>query len=351
MFVAKYDFNGNVLWAKSAGGSNHVYGESITTDSLNNLYVTGSFYCPTILFGSTTLTNMGSNDIFITKYDSLGNVIWAKGIGGGGGESPNSIASNSSGIYVVGEFWSPSLNFDAITLTNNATSNTNLFIAKYDFTGNAIWAKSAGGMNANTASSVATDSSGIFVTGYSNDTLIALDGITLLFPGEYSTLFVAKYNANGNILCATALKNKINTQRASVATDNFGSAYFSSNYSESPFVVGSSSLTGAGGWTQQIFIAKYNCSVEFNSVDEIIDQENISIYPNPASISFIVTSSVSKIKSIKIIDMLGKEIVNESLMSAENVHSFDVNGIVSGIYIIQTLDEKMNLVNKKIIIQ
>src|SRR5690606_8330373 len=73
LFIVKYDPNGNVLWAKSAGGINGDWGNSISTDANGNVLLTGYFSSSSITFGSTTLTNAGSYDIFIAKYDSSGN--------------------------------------------------------------------------------------------------------------------------------------------------------------------------------------------------------------------------------------------------------------------------------------
>ncbi len=70
------------LWAKSAGGTSNDFGQSIAVDANGNSYVTGSFGSPTITFGSTTLTNSssGNGDIFVVKYDASGNVVWRKAL-------------------------------------------------------------------------------------------------------------------------------------------------------------------------------------------------------------------------------------------------------------------------------
>ena len=68
----------NWQWAKSAGGTGSAFGLIVSTDAIGNVFMTGYFKSPTITFGTTTLTNAGSNDIFIVKYDATGNVLWAK---------------------------------------------------------------------------------------------------------------------------------------------------------------------------------------------------------------------------------------------------------------------------------
>ena len=69
-------------WVQSADGSADDYGNCISTDISGNVFVAGRFNSPTITFGTTTLTNAGGVDIFIVKYDNLGNVLWAKSAGG-----------------------------------------------------------------------------------------------------------------------------------------------------------------------------------------------------------------------------------------------------------------------------
>src|ERR1035437_9982771 len=80
-------------WARSGDGTNIITpnyeeGTSITTDAFGNVYMVGYFPTSTITFGSTTLINdsSGTRDIFIVKYDQSGNVIWAKSAGGTGND-------------------------------------------------------------------------------------------------------------------------------------------------------------------------------------------------------------------------------------------------------------------------
>src|SRR5437762_2182359 len=74
-------------WAKQSKGPITANGDAargIITDTNGNIYITGSFHRTIITFGNTTLTNdttNGSSDIFLVKYDSLGNVLWGKSAG------------------------------------------------------------------------------------------------------------------------------------------------------------------------------------------------------------------------------------------------------------------------------
>jgi hypothetical protein len=129
-FIAKYGANGNVLWAKSAGGNVIDEGQSTSTDGNGNVFITGYFSSPTITFGSILLTNAGNDNVFIAKYDSLGNVIWAKSAGGSSIDEGQSISTDGNGnVYVSGWFSSPTIAFGSTILTSGE-----MFIGKLSST-------------------------------------------------------------------------------------------------------------------------------------------------------------------------------------------------------------------------
>ena len=131
IFVVKYDANGNVLWAKSAGGTSHDIAYGISTDAGGNVLLTGDFYSPSISFGTTTLTSAspGASDVFVVKYDANGNVLWAKSAGGIFTDIGYDISTDASGnVLVTGYFNSPSISFGTTTLTN--AGGADVFVVK-----------------------------------------------------------------------------------------------------------------------------------------------------------------------------------------------------------------------------
>lgn len=85
--IAKYDHSGNVLWSSSS-----LHGQAwpidIATDKSGNMYFFGCFWTDSVTFGQTTLVNSHVDSClqclyadgiyFILKFDSLGNIVWAK---------------------------------------------------------------------------------------------------------------------------------------------------------------------------------------------------------------------------------------------------------------------------------
>jgi Beta-propeller repeat len=202
VFLAKYDSNGNVIWTKSAGGTNYETLNSLSLDNSGNLYSSGYFYSPTISFGSNVLVNTNNyGDIFILKYDADGNLLWTRKCGGTNYESVKDIATDSNGnLYVTGYFQSPTMTLGTTTLANSSNSNLfNIFLAKYNPSGTLLWANKAGGTTSNDySSSVNIDSAdNVYISGAMNSSSIAFGNLTPIVNSGNTDIFLAKYNASG----------------------------------------------------------------------------------------------------------------------------------------------------------
>jgi len=127
IFVAKMDSNGNWLWAIQAGGTDNDFGYGIAVDANGNSYATGSF-SESVTFGTTTLTSSGYEDIFVAKLDSSGNWLWAKQAGGTDYDDGNGIAVDDNGNSYVTGYYEGSATFGATTLTS--IGSWDIFVAK-----------------------------------------------------------------------------------------------------------------------------------------------------------------------------------------------------------------------------
>ncbi len=275
IFIVKYDKNGNLIWLKQAGGSSFDVGISITTDKNNYIYVTGHLK-DTAIFENDTITSNGDRDIFISKYDTSGNLIWLKHAGGIGiDKSYSIITDNNNNVYVAGSF-QDIVSFENETLTSNG--NFDIFIIKYDYNGNFIWVKQAGGNESDEAYYMTTNNTynyGIYITGLFKGTII-LENDSLISNGS-TDIFVAKYDYNGNFIWAKqAGGNEFDCSYSIVCnkknnvfiTGKFtGTAYFDDIYLSS---IGNS-----------IFIAKLEENT--NKINEIKNNSFYNIYPNPSN--------------------------------------------------------------------
>jgi hypothetical protein len=245
----------NYLWAKSAGGAEIEEGKSICTDASGNVYVTGYFESPSITFGSTTLVSAGWVDIFVVKYDAAGNVLWATSAGGINYDDATSLATDASAhVYVTGYFWSPSITFGPTTLINDGW--VDIFVVKYDAAGNVLWATDAGGAHYDYGLSLATDASGqVYVTGYFMSPSITF-GTTTLVSAGWVDIFVVKYDAGGNVLWAKSEGGIDEDYSLCLVTDASGNPYVTGFFWSYSISFGSTTLTNAGVY--DVFIVKYD---------------------------------------------------------------------------------------------
>ncbi len=206
IFIVKYNAAGNVLWAKSAGGIDGDQGYGVSTDASGNVFVTGHFNSATIAFGTTTLTNAdnsgNTDDIVIVKYDANGNVLWAKLAGRTQDDYSYSVSTDAGGnVFMTGIFYSDTITFGTTSLTNAGPNYEDIFIVKYDASGNVLWAKSAGGTSDEGGFSVSTDAGGnVFMAGYFRSATIPFGSTTLTNAGGGVTdIFIAKLSGTTGI--------------------------------------------------------------------------------------------------------------------------------------------------------
>ncbi len=200
VFVAKYDAAGTLLWAHSAGGTGEEIGEAVAVDGSGNAVVSGSF-SGTAIFGGTTLTSAGDTDMFVAKYDAAGTFLWARSAGGLNGETGHGIGVDKSGNVVVTGYFIGDAVFGATTLTSMGADD--VFVAKYDPAGTLVWVRSAGGPGDDLSYSVVVDRAGsASVTGAFLSS--ATFGTTTLTSTGSADVFVARYDASGHVEWAHA---------------------------------------------------------------------------------------------------------------------------------------------------
>ncbi len=227
-FIAKYGPGGNIIWAKQGTVTGFTYGISVATDLANNSYITG-YFSNQLTLGSYTLTAHGTDNIFIAKYDSNGNVLWVKQPYSNQFSMGQAITSDANGnIYLSGDF-KDSLIFGTYIL--NANNRQDIFLAKYDSSGNVIWAKQTTVPSSNSqgdVGSIITDGSGnIYLTGYFMDTISFGSNSIYNNNAGKRGIFLAKYNSLGSAVWAESSFSKYanDWQGFSVATDKSKQIY------------------------------------------------------------------------------------------------------------------------------
>ena len=255
ILVAKYSTDGSISWIHNAGGRGGDVGHGIGVDSLHNTFIIGEIE-DTVDFGSgISAKSNGANDIFIAKYNTVGNISWAKGFGSSGNDKGEAIVVTPSGDCYMTGYFSSGTNFDGTTL--NSTGGYDIFIIKTNSSGQVQWAKKAGGEGNDRGNGIAIDALGnIYVTGtfYQSATF---NNTTISCPTKTGT-FLAKYNSTGQFQWATAAGSCCDTTKSnSISLDENGNVYLT-GYFKNETKFGSYNFTANG--TSDIFLVKYDPS-------------------------------------------------------------------------------------------
>jgi len=113
------------IWAKGTQSSANGDGEgcSIAVDTLDNLFITG-YYGSNIAFGTDTLPFQSSPGVFLAKYDSNGNIKWAKSNSASGHEVRGySVCTDVFGNSYISGYFQDSAIFGTHTLSAIANND------------------------------------------------------------------------------------------------------------------------------------------------------------------------------------------------------------------------------------
>jgi hypothetical protein len=316
--IAKYNSSGVVEWATNIGGTNADAGNGITTDTFNNIYVTGIYRGSTFInsystvssniiltntFGKLLNPSATNTDAFIAKYNSSGIVQWATHIGSTiVSEVGNKVASDIFGnVYVVGTFNSQSTFVNSYsTVASDSTIVTSLFgrlstfstssdafIVKYNSSGITQWATTIGGTSIETGNDIAIDLDGnVYVAGsgasqirinsYStvSSSLILTSTFAILSTFDGTTdPFIVKYNSSGIAQWATNIGGVPNSNSGTngIAIDTLNNIYFTGTFNGSTFINSYSTvssgiiITSTFGILLSTPLANNTFSVKYNS--------------------------------------------------------------------------------------
>lgn len=178
--------------------------------------------------------NAGQDDVFLRKYDASGNVLWTTQFGSTTFDFAESVAVGASGVYVAGE------TFGSIDGAN--VGDLDAFVRRYDTDGTLAWGRQFGTAFADLAAGVATDGTGAYLAG-------ATFGDLDLANAGIGDAFIRKYDPNGDVVLANQFgSEEVDEGTAAVAIGAAG--VFVAGWTEG--VLGASSAGGRDAWVTQV---------------------------------------------------------------------------------------------------
>ena len=223
-------------WAEGIGGTSSEQIKSVSETS-DGGYIVGGYFRDSIDLGNgISLTNKGSADGMIIKYDESGEVEWAEGIGGTSNDFINTVCETTDGGYIVGGYFeSSSIDLgNGISLRNKGSTNySDGMLIKYNARGEVEWAEGIGGIYSDSINAIAETSDGGYIVGgdFESSSIDLGNGISLRNKGStnYSDGMLIKYNARGEVEWAEGIGGS-NTDKITSVSETSDGGYIVGGY-------------------------------------------------------------------------------------------------------------------------
>jgi hypothetical protein len=238
-FIVKYNAAGAKQWATYYGGDNSESGEAIASDSAGYIYVAGES-------GSTTgISTPGTyqvhlaggmyNDAYLSKFDTMGNLVWATYFGGENYEGGNGVKVAPDGsVYLTGSTFSstgvatPGAFQEVFGNSATSSDTSDAFLAKFTSSGALLWSTYYGGNGNEACNALSIDTAGnVYISGATSSTnniatASAYQASLLGGTSLFSDGFLAKFTPTGGRLWGTYFGGEGDERARSVVADASG---------------------------------------------------------------------------------------------------------------------------------
>jgi len=277
----------NYSWAKQAGGAGADEAYNVAWDNSGNSYITGSF-SGTATFQSTTLTSAGGSDMFIAKYDASGNLSWVLQAGDAANQQGHMVATDASGnVFVCGEF-EGTITFGTQTYTSSGMMD--IFLVQYNSSGTVQWSVKGGSTGADEANSLKTDPTGNAYLIGNFESVLYFGAQNLISTGS-KDIYVAKFSTFGGMTWLVRAGGIMEDDGRGLAVDNSGNVCIT-GWFQQVANFGALSLNAIGNM-QEIFIARMTTGGIFSWAVKAGGVDNDGAYEADADVAgnFYVTGS------------------------------------------------------------
>ena len=230
-FLSKYDSQGNSLWILQIGSSGSDIARGVSVDSMGNVYISGR------TTGSLGGPNAGSGDVFLSKYDSAGNLLWTSQFGTTMNDLGFGVSADGMGnVYISGH--------TAGSLAGPHQGGFDVFVRKYSTAGAVLWTRQLGTTDFEQCYAISADGLGnVYISGQASGSLGG--------PNAGSVdVFLCKYDSEGNLLWTRQFGTTEYENNEALSADGMGNVYISGTTF--------GSLGGPNAGSGDVFVSKYD---------------------------------------------------------------------------------------------
>lgn len=331
IFIAKFNSNGVFQWAKTAGGTGLDKGYGIYVTSSDEIYTTG-YFRNTSTFDTNSVVSNGNADIYIAKYDSSGNNLWVNKTGGSGFDLAAKITPDASGNLLLTGRFNDVVSFGSSTLT---AVGTDAFISKIDASGTFLWTKQISGQGNDEEADIYFHDNSIYFISNTNGN-VTIDSSILTQNGALD-ICLGKMDNSGNLIWGKIYASAADDEGSGISYYN-NAVYFTGSF-KSTGVFDSFSLIGAGNW--DIVTGKIDATLGLTD----FTTSQVTIFPNPVNDILTLNFKENFNDEISILDITGK-IIKKATISNQ-LNTINVADLEKGIYFILFKNNKTYKLIKK----
>jgi hypothetical protein len=349
IFVVKLTDSGTLTWAKrfASQAQEYIVPIGLAVEPGGDLVLNG-YFSGTVDFDPSAAPyqlSAQSSDVFVVKLDILGNMVWARQIGGTGHESAGNLAISSTGDVYMGGNFTGTADFDPGSGTHTLTSvePVGLFVCRLTASGDFSWARQMANPVSLTSDGIigmGVDGPGnLYVTGFFQDIADLDPGPQVLnfFGNGHEDAFICKVDTSGNLIWASTIGGT-GADYAGLTIGADGYLYLPGRFAATvDFDPGPGTYMLTSGQTAtadgNIFVMKM--APYLTSIKGLSRENTFSVYPNPFE-DVVTIAASGKIGVIKIFDAKGSEV--RKLRIDGNKANIDLGELPKGLYLISAGD-------------
>ena len=353
LYVVRLDPFGNGQWLQivQGNGIHDIFPEvhSLAVSQDGQCYIGGTFGGTSGLaqlkFGGFTLDNqLNTWEVFMAKCSASGQPEWFKKIPGNNGYSTitDMVVNDSNQLFVSGDF-GPLADFSGIPDLHSDVLD--VFIARFDAAGNAIWAKQSD-LNQNNEEhnslGLSLSSSNTLFTVGRNQSQVEFPPLPELGTNGH---FLVQMNTNGDGLCQSGIDIEVQD----VYSDPFGNTY----------------VVGGDPWTQpypyNVTISKINDACQVLWDTEIVHLSSVgrdeqpgtipfSAYPNPThqNITIQFDRDIQEPSLVELFNLSGQRVYQQNLTPGVSSLELSLDSMTPGIYLLK-VSNQLGVATKRIV--
>ncbi|MEM6261802.1 MAG: T9SS type A sorting domain-containing protein [Bacteroidota bacterium] len=368
MFLAKYDGeNGDLIWVKTFGAAADQEIRGVYPDAQGNIYTTGYFFGSPDFdpgVGTTTFTSAGGGDIFLAKYNSNGELLWAHGFGSADNvlvrpEGGNDLGVDAAGnAYITGVFYG-SIDFDpgpGTMMLAPDQASVDHFTAKYTPNGELEWVFSLRRASYEVGKSISVQDDGSFFLGgdFSSTSLgmdldpDPIDSAMVFSLSGTRDIFFAKYTTDMDFLYGQSFRGLEEDELLAIDGNGDELAAGGLFFRTILFDPTMGDLRFSKGNADIFFFRMGSGTI---SILESLDGNAIGIFPNPATewIGIQWPEPGPRSGILNISTLHGKSVYTERLSGTLSEKIIPVAHLPAGMYVLEYREAKVRYSHKVVI--